>query len=107
MSSPEVICQPTAKEHEKKRKYCEQINLVDHGVFTPLAFSTDGMSGKKCMRFIKMLVQLVGRLVEKNIDFSYSMVMDHLRWVLTFCRSGKSPACVFIPTQGFQLQLSI
>ena len=81
-SGSEVMCQLTAREREKKRQYCERINQLDRGVFKPLVFSTGGMSGKECTRFMKMLV---GHLVEKNIDLSYSMVMHHLRCKLTFC----------------------
>ena len=81
-SGSEVMSQLTANEREKKRQYCERINQIDRGVFTPLVFSTGGMSWKESTRFMKMLV---GRLVEKNIDLSYSIVMHHLRCKLTFC----------------------
>ena len=63
-------------EQEKKRQYATRVNNIDRGAFTPLVFSTAGMVGNECELFLKALA---GRLVERNIDVNYSVVMRHLR----------------------------
>ena len=40
-------------EQEKKRAYNERILQVDHGTFTPLVFSINGM-GRECQKFYSM-----------------------------------------------------
>ena len=69
-------------EREKKRNYCERVNQVDRGVFTPLVFSTTGLAGRECLIALKNIADAV---VEKNIDLRYADVMKHLRSKLAFC----------------------
>ena len=82
LSCSEVLRQLELNEREKKRQYAERINTVDRGVFTPLVFSTTGMTGHECGRFLKSLVSLI---VSKNIDLRYSEVLNRLRCKLGFC----------------------
>lgn len=94
-------------EERKKREYGPRVASIDRGSFSPLVFGTNGMLGKECERFVKTLV---GRIVEKNTDLRYSVVMNHLRTKLTMailrwnitcfrgCRSsyGKKKSSVFV-----------
>ena len=36
------------QEEEKKRKYAERVNEIEHGTFTPLVFKTTGEMSKEC-----------------------------------------------------------
>ena len=62
-------------ENSKKREYLERILNVEHGVFTPLVFGTNGGMGKECQMFLK---QLATTLAEKT-DQRYSDVITWLR----------------------------
>ena len=46
-------------EDEKKRKYAERVNEIEHGTFTPLIFTTTGGMSKECMTFHSRLAQLI------------------------------------------------
>ena len=46
-------------EHEKKRSYNERVLQVDHGTFTPLAFSIYVSVGRECNTFYSRLSQLI------------------------------------------------
>ena len=80
--SLQAMSQLGVHEREKKRQYAERVNMIDHGTFTPLVFSTTGMVGRDGSRFLKSLVNLI---TEKNVDLSYIDVMNHLRCKLSFC----------------------
>ena len=82
LTEQEVERQLENNEREKKRQYTAMVNNVDRGTFTPLVFSTTGMVGAECRRFLKCLV---GLIMERNIDLRYSSVMSHLRGRLRFC----------------------
>ena len=82
LSRTQVLHHLESHEREKKRQYRERVNVIDRGAFTPLVFSTSGLTGRECSRFLKTLVQAI---VEKNIDLHYSTVMNHLRCKLAFC----------------------
>ena len=79
-SASEVQHHLLSHEQQKKRQYGLRVTTIDRGSFTPLVFATKGMVGKECERFLKTLV---GRVVEKNGDLRYSVVMNHLRTKLT------------------------
>ena len=79
-SASEVQHHLLSHEQQKKRQYGLRVTTIDRGSFTPLVFATNGMVGKECERFLKTLV---GRVVEKNGDLRYSVVMNHLRTKLT------------------------
>ena len=46
-------------ENEKKRAYHERIPKIDHGVFTPLVFSSYGSIGRGCQKFFARLSDLL------------------------------------------------
>ena len=69
-------------EREKKRQYCERVNVIDRGTFTPLVFSTSGMAGQECGRLLKAIA---ADIVEKNSDLHYSHVLNRLRCKISFC----------------------
>ena len=82
LSREKAMSQLERNEREKKRHYAERVNQIDRGTFTPLVFATNGMIGKECSVFLKALV---GRILEKNADLVYSVVVNHLRCRLSFC----------------------
>ena len=95
-SASEVQHHLLSHEQQKKRQYGLRVTTIDRGSFTPLVFATNGMVGKECERFLKTLV---GRVVEKNGDLRYSVVMNHLgtkltmsilRWNITCFRGCRS-----------------
>ena len=63
LSVSEAYKQLERNEQEKKRQYCERINTVDRGAFTPLFFSTSGTAGQECTRCLKTLAAII---VEKD-----------------------------------------
>ena len=72
---------PTAyifRNHEqaKKREYLQRVLDIEHGVFTPLVFGTNGGMGKECQMFLK---QLATTLAEKTNE-KYS---DIVTWIRT------------------------
>ena len=46
-------------ENEKKREYSKRVLQVDHGTFTPLAFSIYGSMGRGCQKFYSRLSDLL------------------------------------------------
>ena len=66
------------KSHEasKKREYLQRVIDIEHGVFTPLVFGTNGGMGKECQMFIK---HLSTTLSEKTNE-SYA---DTCTWIRT------------------------
>ena len=56
LSSSQAMSQLGVHEREKKRQYAERVNMIDHGTFTPLVFSTTGMVGREGSRCLKSLV---------------------------------------------------
>ena len=44
-------------DHQKKRAYNEIILQIDHGIFTPLRFSINGIMGRECQKFYSRLEQ--------------------------------------------------
>ena len=80
VNSSSQIQKPTTtifREHEnsKKREYMQRVIDVEHGVFTPLVFGTNGGMGGECQVFVK---QLATTLAEKSGD-SYADIMTWIR----------------------------
>ena len=46
-------------EQEKKRAYNERILQIDHGTFTPLRFSINGIMGRECQKFYSRSEQMI------------------------------------------------
>ena len=87
--------QPTEKvllkhEQEKKRAYNRRVLEIEHGVFTPLVFGSNGAMGKECTRFHKILAL---KIAEKQ-DKPYSTVMSRIRTNLSFCLIRSSLLCL-------------
>ena len=80
-----------ANEREKKRQYGERVNTIERGSFTPLVFSTSGMVGRECGRFLK---DLVAAIADRNSDLQYAHVMNILRCKLAFCLLRWNVTCM-------------
>ncbi len=80
------------KQHEaaKKREYNQRVQNIEHGVFTPLVFSTTGSMGKEGITFYKRLADMLARKQEK----SYSVVMGWLRCRLSFAIQRSAIMCI-------------
>ena len=82
LSRSEVKRQLTANEQAKKRQYAQRVAQIDHGIFTPLVFATNGQCATECSSFVK---ELVSQLVAKNKDLCQSKVMELVRCRISFC----------------------
>ena len=80
------------KQHEsaKKREYNQRIQNVEHGVFTPLVFTTTGSMGREGTTFYKRLADMLSHKQEKP----YSVVMGWLRCRLSFAILRSSIMCL-------------
>ena len=87
----EVRSQLFSHERAKKRQYASRIIQVDHGAFTPLVFATNGQCAPESGAFLK---SLVAGIVDKNVDLSYSLVMNHLRCRISFCLLRWAATCL-------------
>ena len=67
-------------EAEKKRLYNDRIMNVEHGSFTPLIFSLNGVMAPECERFHKYLAQ---KIAEKSKQ-KYNSVITLIRCKLSF-----------------------
>ena len=81
LSRLEVLSHLKDHERSKKRQYCERVNQIDRGTFTPLVFATNGICSPETNRFLKALAAL---LVDKHKGLSYSVAMGGLRSLLSF-----------------------
>jgi len=55
-------------EQSKKREYSEHVREVEHGVFTPLVFSSSGGMAREATVFYKRLAELVSLKRRKAIQ---------------------------------------
>ena len=62
-------------EHEKKRSYNKWVLQVDHGKFTPLAFSIYGRMRRECNTFYSRL----SRLISDKRSLSKSIIINWIR----------------------------
>ena len=91
LSRSEVRSQLLSHERAKKRHYASRIIQVDRGAFTPLVFATNGQCAPESGVFLKALV---AGIVDKNVDLSYSLVMNHLRCRISFCLLRWAVTCL-------------
>ena len=98
LSRSEVRSQLLSHERAKKRQYASRIIQVARGSFTPSVFATNGQCAPESDVFLK---SSVSGIVDKNVDHSYSLVMNHLRcrirfcllrWAVTYLRGSRSGA---------------
>ena len=89
-SSGSIIA--TYKKHEniKKRAYGQRVRDIEHGVFTPLVFSTTGGIGQEACTFYKRLAYMLLCKQQK----SYSLVISWLRCKLSFAAIRSSIMCI-------------
>ena len=89
-SSGSIIA--TYKKHEniKKRAYGQRVRDIEHGVFTPLVFSTTGGIGQEACTFYKRLAYMLSYKQKK----SYSLVISWLRCKLSFAAIRSSIMCI-------------
>ena len=80
------------KQHEsaKKREYNQRVQNVEHGVFTPLVFTTTGSMGSEGTTFYKRLADMLSHKQEKP----YSVVMGWLRCRLSFAILRSAIMCI-------------
>ena len=91
LSRSEVRSQLLSHERAKKRHYASRIIQVDRGAFTPLVFAANGQCAPESGVFLKALV---AGIVDKNVDLSYSLVMNHLRCRISFCLLRWAVTCL-------------
>ena len=80
------------KKHEdiKKRAYGQRVREIEHGVFTPLIFSTTGGLGREATTFYKRLADLLSN--KRNQP--YSIVLSWLRCRLSFAMIRSAIMCI-------------
>ena len=54
-------------EDENKRHYNKRVNIVEHGTFSPLVYSTNGGMGRERHTFYKRLAEMIA---EKRVCLS-------------------------------------
>ena len=62
-------------ESERKRQYSQRVKEVEHGVFTPLVFSTTGGMARECSTLYRRLADMISIKQDKP----YSLVVSWLR----------------------------
>ena len=77
-------------ENIKKRAYGERVRNIEHGVFTPLVFSSTGGMGKESTAFYKRLADMLA--YKKQLP--YSVTMSWLRCKLSFAALRSSIMCI-------------
>ena len=80
------------RKHEmlKKREYGQRVRDVEHGVFTPIVFTTTGGMGREAATFYKRLADMIAGKQQKP----YSTVMGWLRCRLSFATLRSAIMCV-------------
>ena len=81
-SNRSTVTSSAYRRHEqaKKREYGQQVREVEHGVFTPLVFSTTGGMGREATTFYKRLADGISL----KRQHPYTTVMGWLRCRLSF-----------------------
>ena len=77
-------------EQAKKREYGQRIREVEHGVFTPLVFSSTGGMGREAATFYKRLANMISQ----KRQHPYPTVMGWLRCRLSFASLRSAIMCI-------------
>ena len=77
-------------EQAKKREYDQRIREVEHGVFTPLVFSSTGGMGWEAATFYKRLANMISQ----KQQHPYPTVMGWLRCRLSFTSLRSTIMCI-------------
>ena len=64
-------------DSEKKRQYSQRVKEVEHGVFTPLVFSTTGGMARECSTFYRGLADMIS--IKQNKPYSLVVSWLHTR----------------------------
>ena len=83
----------TAFKHQetlKKNEYRDRVILVEHGSFTPIAFSALGGCGVETSRFVSKLVEKVAM----KKDMETSIVANYIRSKVSFELIRSQIACI-------------
>lgn len=97
-SQAQKSTQKIFKSHEdsKKREYLERVLNIEHGVFTPLVFGTNGGMGRECHMFVKQLATLLAEKTDEKYSDTVTWMrtrisMDILRSAITCIRGSRVP----------------
>ena len=114
-SQAQKSTQQVFKSHEdsKKREYLERVLNIEHGVFTPLVFGTNGGMGRECQIFVKhlatMLAEKTGDKYSDTVTWLRTRIsMDILRSAITCIRGSRVPfkkATGNIGGDGFEMMV--
>ena len=114
-SQAQKSTQQVFKSHEdsKKREYLERVLNIEHGVFTPLVFGTNGGMGRECQMFVKhlatMLAEKTGDKYSDTVTWLRTRIsMDILRSAITCIRGSRVPfkkATGNIGGDGFEMMV--
>ena len=77
-------------EQAKKRQYGQRVREMEHGVFTPLVFSSTGGMGREAITFYKRLADMLSQ----KRQHPYPTVMGWLRCRLSFASLRSSIMCI-------------
>ena len=77
-------------EQAKKREYGQRIREVEHGVFTPLVFSSTGGMGREAATFYKRLANMISQ----KQQHPYPSMMGWLRCRLSFASLRSAIMCI-------------
>ena len=77
-------------EQAKKREYGQRIREVEHGVFTPLVFSSTGGMGQEATTFYKRLASMISQ----KRQHPYPTVTGWLRCRLSFAALRSAIMCI-------------
>ena len=73
-------------ENEKKRLYSRRVLDIEHGTFTPLAFTRTGGMGKECLMYHNRLAQLIA--IKKGEQYAKTISWIRTRTSFALLRSA-------------------
>ena len=76
----------TVYENEKKRSYSRRVLDIEHGLFTPLVFTSTGGMGPECLRFHSRLAELIAN--KKGEHYSRTISWIRARTSFALLRSA-------------------
>ena len=73
-------------EEEKKRKYAERVNEIEHGTFTPLIFTSTGGMSQECKTYHSRLAHLIS--VKKGEEYHTTIAWIRAKICFSLLRSS-------------------
>ena len=77
-------------EKEKKRQYNDRVMNIEHGTFTPLVFSVNGVMSKECSMFHRYLAQKFANKTNER----YEKIIAIIKCMLSFMILRSSLMCI-------------